>query len=89
MSLDKVSEAEELLIAATKNYPDDPQFTFVLAQVLAYDGRIKEAIHISKTRASDAAEATMKVRFLLLAGDLSLQSAQDGPAVTRRRGAVT
>jgi tetratricopeptide (TPR) repeat protein len=88
MAVDRVEAAEKLLREAVENHPSNGQLRYTLARVLAFDGRVDDAVELLKESITDDTERTTKLNLLILAGQLSLQRAEDGPTVTHRRGIV-
>ena len=89
MAADRVEAAEEVLRKAVREQTGNGRLRHTLARVLAYDGRIDDAIRLLKEGVTDDADDQTRLNLLMLAGELSLSRAEDGPTVTHRRGTVT
>ena len=88
MAADRVEAAEALLRKELKEQPGNGRLRYTLARVLAYDGRVDDAIKLLGESVTADADNETKLNLLILAGKLSLTRAQDGPSVTRRRGTI-
>lgn len=88
MAADRVEAAEELLRKAVRERPGNGRLRHTLARVLVCDGRIDDAITVLKEGVTGDADDETKLNLLMLAGELSLKRAEDGPTVTRRRGTI-